>query len=230
MKTRYSLVIPVHNEAENIVPVAGGAVEVLESMEAPYEVIFVNDGSTDETAGRIAEAAARWPVCRELRLARRMGQARALYAGLGAASGSVILTMDGDGQNDPRDFPALLALVESAGADLACGWRQGRHEALWRRLLSRAANRVRRMVLKDGVHDAGCQLRAMRAGVRDALEPVELMQAFVPALACAAGLRVMEAPVRDNPRLHGSSKYGLALFSWGPVSSLLRLRRARRRP
>ena len=149
--------------------------------------MLVDDGSTDFTAADIAAAEARWPSCRGLRLPARQGQAAALLAGLRSARGERILTMDGDGQNDPRDFPALLALADSGRLDLVCGWRVERRDAGWRRLASRMANSVRRLVLSDRVHDAGCQLRVMRQEVRAALRPMELLQAFVPALAAAAG-------------------------------------------
>jgi hypothetical protein len=132
--------------------------------------------------------------------------------------------MDGDGQNDPRDYPALLALVESGKVDLACGWRVDRHDSTLRRIMSRVANVVRGAVLKDGVHDAGCQLRVMRREVRDAFFPMELMQSFIPALAVAAGFRVGEVPVRHHTRQHGESKYGLARLWWRPMVAMLRLR------
>lgn len=224
MNPRYSLVVPFHNEAGNVVPVVAGAVDVLAALGEPFEAVLVDDGSTDSTAAEIAAAEARWPSCRGLRLAARQGQAAALLAGLRSARGECILTMDGDGQNDPRDFPALLALAESGGFDLVCGWRVDRRDAGWRRLASRIANSVRRAVLSDRVHDAGCQLRVMRQEVRAALRPMELLQAFVPALAVAAGFRVGELPVSHHPRRHGRSKYGVAELWWRPAAAMVRLR------
>jgi hypothetical protein len=132
--------------------------------------------------------------------------------------------MDGDGQNDPRDNPALLALVESGGVDLACGWRVDRHDSTLRRIMSRVANVVRGAVLKDGVHDAGCQLRVMRREVRDAFFPMELMQSFIPALAVAAGFRVGEMPVRHHARQQGTAKYGLGRLWWRPAAAMIGLR------
>ena len=219
-----SLVVPVYNEAGNILPLADAAADTLAALERPFEIIFVNDGSTDATADEIAAAAARWPQCRELRLEKNLGQAAALLAGLRAARGDLLLTMDGDGQNDPRDFPGLLALVESGACDLACGWRVDRHDSALRRAMSRFANVVRGAVLHDGVHDSGCQLRVMRRAVRDAFFPMELMQSFVPALAVAAGFRVSEKPVRHHPRRHGDSKYGLGRLWWRPAAAMVRLR------
>lgn len=224
MTPRLSLVIPVFNEAGNIAPLIASAVAVLGGLARPYEIIVVNDGSTDGTAAEIAAAAARWPECSELRLERNQGQAAALLAGLRAARGAILLTMDGDGQNDPRDFPVLLAAVESGELDLACGWRRDRQDSALRRAMSRLANVIHRAVLADGVHDAGCQLRAFRREVVTALEPMELLQSFLPALVAGAGFRVGEFPVRHHARRHGDSKYGLGQLWWRPALAMLRLR------
>jgi len=233
MNPRFSLVVPFFNEEGNVLPLVERAVAVLRGLGGPFEVILVDDGSTDGTEAEIAGAAARWPECWELRMPGRVGQGAALFAGLHCARGDYILTMDGDGQNDPADLPALLEPVAAGRLDLACGWRTARRGAWWRRAASRAANLVRRAALRDGVHDAGCQIRAMRREVVRALRPMDLMQAFVPALAAAAGLRVGERPVRDLPRTRGRSKYGPAELWWRPAAAMVRLLaagRGRRRP
>ncbi|MSU49477.1 MAG: glycosyltransferase family 2 protein [Opitutus sp.] len=219
-----SLVVPVFNEAGNILPLTASSIEVLRGLNRPFEIILVNDGSTDRTADEITEAKTRWPEVIELRLPKNSGQAEALRSGLGAARGEFLLMMDGDGQNDPHDFPALLAMVESGRVDLACGWRVDRHDSTLRRIMSRIANVVRGAVLKDGVHDSGCQLRVMRRDVREAFFPMELMQSFIPALAVAAGFRVGEAPVRHHSRRHGDSKYGLGRLWWRPAVAMIGLR------
>jgi dolichol-phosphate mannosyltransferase len=224
MSPRLSLVVPVYNEAGNILDLVDGAAGVLAARGDSFEIILVNDASTDSTGAEIAEAAARWPACRELRLPAHAGQAAALLAGLREARGGLVLTMDGDGQNDPRDFPALLGLVESGRLDLACGWRVDRHDVRWRRVASRLANSIRRTVLGDRVHDAGCQLRVMRREVLAAVRPMELLQAFIPALAVAAGFRVGELPVRHHARRRGRSKFGFAQLWWRPAAAMLRLR------
>jgi glycosyltransferase involved in cell wall biosynthesis len=231
MKPRLSLVIPVYNEAGNIVPVLEGVMPVLAPRDSHLEIIVINDGSTDTTAAEIASAAARWPQVRELRHPTNLGQAAALMDGLNAAQGDLILAMDGDGQNDPNDFPALLALVESGQFDLACGWRVNREDTWLRRAMSRLANVVRRRVLNDGVHDSGCQLRVMRREVRAAFFPVTLFQSFIPALAVAAGFRVGEHPVTHHARTRGVAKYGLGNLWWRPAVAMISLRfRLRRRP
>lgn len=224
MKPQISLVVPVYNESGNILPLAASTVPVLRSLDRPFEVILVNDGSTDGTAAEIAEAASRWPEVRELRMERNSGQAVALLTGLRAAQGDYLFMMDGDGQNDPRDFPVLLQMVESGAVDMACGWRVDRHDSPLRKTMSRVANRVRRAVLKDGVNDAGCQLRVMRREVREAFFPMELMQSFIPALAVAAGFRVGERAVRHHARHHGESKYGFRRLLWRPALAMLKLK------
>ncbi|MEO6006348.1 MAG: glycosyltransferase family 2 protein [Opitutus sp.] len=229
MTPRYSLVVPVFNEAGNIVPLLASAVSVLQSCEAPFEMIVVNDGSTDETATELTTAMQRWPQLRLLHHPRNLGQASALLDGLQAAQGAIILTMDGDGQNDPRDFPTLLAPVESNALDLACGWRVDRHDSFLRRMMSRLGNAVRRAVLGDRLHDGGCQLRAMRREVISALFAIDLMQSFLPAIVAAAGFRVGEFPVRHHPRVRGQAHFGLRQLWWRPAATLWRVRRRIRR-
>ena len=229
MTPRYSLVIPFYNEAGNILPVVGDAVAVLAALPGTFEVILVDDGSTDTTGTEIAECTRRWPQCQGMSFVHNRGQAAALLEGLQIASGDIIFAMDGDGQNDPRDFPLLLAPVEAGTLDLACGWRHDRHDSWLRRRMSRLANLVRGRLLGDQLHDSGCQLRAMRREVIAALFPFELMQSFLPAMAIAAGFRVGEFKVRHHPRTRGEAKYGLRQLWLRPALAMLRLRRELRR-
>jgi glycosyltransferase involved in cell wall biosynthesis len=224
MNPRHSLVIPFHNEAGNVPAVVEGAVGVLKALGGPFEVILVDDGSTDATAAEISAALGRWPECRALTIPERVGQGSALLAGLRGSRGELILTMDGDGQDEPADLPAMLEFAERGGYDLVCGWRRDRRDPGTRRLMSRLANPVRRALLRDRVHDAGCQLRVMRRPVLGALRPMDLLQTFIPALATAAGFRVGELPVRHHPRTRGASKYSLGELWWRPAAALLRLR------
>ncbi len=225
MTPRYSLVVPLYNEAGNILPLVASAVEVLASFHGETEIILVNDGSTDATGREIADALARWPHCRVLTHPHNRGQGAALLTGLQAARGEFILTMDGDGQNDPRDFPLLLAPVEAGALDVACGWRVDRHDSTLRRAMSRLANAVRRRVLRDDLHDTGCQLRVMRREVIATLFPIDLMQSFLPSIAVAAGFRVGELPVRHHPRTRGQAHFGLRQLWWKPAVAMLKLRR-----
>jgi glycosyltransferase involved in cell wall biosynthesis len=224
MTPRYSLVVPIYNEAGNILPLMEDAVAVLAARGQSFEIILVNDGSDDRSAGEIAEAIRRWSQCAELRLPVRGGQGPALLAGLQAARGELLLTMDGDGQNDPRDFPGLIDRVESGELDVACGWRVDRHDSWLRRVLSRFANEVRQGIFDDGVHDAGCQLRVMRRAVREVLFPMDMMQSFVPAIAVAARFRVGEHPVSHHPRRHGVTKFPTGQLLLPPVIATVKLR------
>ncbi len=224
MTPYFSLVVPIYNEAGNILPLTEAAVAVLAARGRPFEIVFVNDGSDDGSTEEIAEAIRRWPQCAELRRPARGGQGPALLAGLRAARGELLLTMDGDGQNDPRDFPKLIERVESGELDVACGWRVDRHDSWLRRVLSRFANAIRQGIFDDGVHDAGCQLRVMRRAVREVLFPMDMMQSFIPAIAVAARFRVGEQPVAHHPRRHGVTKFPTGQLLLPPVIATVKLR------
>lgn len=222
---RCSLVIPFYQEADSIASVVPAACAVLARLDPGYEAILVNDGSTDGTGQELDRVAAADSHCRVVSLPGNQGQAVALYTGLRQSRGEIILTMDGDGQDDPQDFPALLSLLEQQRLDVACGWRRDRHDNWLRRAMSAVANAVRSRVLHDGLHDAGCQLRVFRRAVIATLQPSPLMQSFLPAMAVAAGLRAGELPVHHHPRLRGDSKYHLGNLWWRPFHEMLRLRR-----
>ena len=201
-----SVVIPAYDEEPNIEACYRELVEVLAELGRPFEVIVVDDGSTDRT-GEILRALRRSdPRLRVVRFRRNAGQTAALAAGIRTARGDVVVTMDADLQNDPRDIPTLLAALETC--DAACGWRVDRHDPWTKRVASRVANGVRRRLTGDGVHDTGCTLKAFR---RDALLRLKLYQGmhrFLPALLLQEGCRVTEVPVRHRPRRAGVSKYG----------------------
>ena len=226
---RLSLVVPVHNEGGHLAGVLLDAIAALKRLGVPFEIIVVNDGSTDGTADEIRRVAAHCPQCHELRLPQQGGQAVALLAGLRAARGAILATMDGDGQNDADDLPLLFQTVDEGRLDVVCGWRVRRRDSALRRAMSRVANAVRRRMLCDGIHDAGCQLRVLRREVLDVLEPVELLQSFLPAIAVAHGFRVGEMVVRHHPRRGGQSKYGVRRLWWRPMVTMLALRAKLRR-
>ena len=220
---RYSLIVPFFNEAGNIDPLMERAVAVLRSLPGDFEALLVDDGSSDGTAAELEVIAAGEPRCRVIRFAQNQGQAAALYAGLQRARGEIILTMDGDGQNDPDDFPALLDRLERDPADIVCGIRTPRHDSMTRRSMSWLANQVRGRILRDHLHDGGCQVRVLRREILAALQPSPLLQAFLPAMAAAAGFRLAEMPVRHHPRRQGTSKYGLRQLWWKPTAEMIRL-------
>jgi glycosyltransferase involved in cell wall biosynthesis len=217
-----SVVIPAYDEAANVEPCYRELVPVLEALGQPFEVIVVDDGSTDGTwavLGRLAREDGRLRV---LRFAANAGQTAALAAGFRAARGEVVVTLDADLQNDPHDIPKLLAALP--GNDAVCGWRVDRQDPWGKRVGSRVANAVRRRVTRDGVHDTGCMLKAFR---REALVRLPLfrgMHRFLPALLRAEGYRVIELPVGHRPRRAGRSKYGNWNRLWAGLADLWAVR------
>lgn len=197
-----SVVVPLYNEAENVPILQAELTSALGDLD--YEIIFVDDGSTDATVAQIAAG----PRVRVLQFAKNAGQSAAMYAGLHAAHGRVAVLIDGDLQNDPADIPKLLAEIER-GADLICGYRAVRKDTTVKRLTSRIANTVRSRFTKDGVRDTGCTLKAMRRECVHALVPFKGMHRFIPALIKGAGYTIAEVPVNHRPRKFGLSKYGL---------------------
>ncbi|HYJ07175.1 MAG TPA: glycosyltransferase family 2 protein [Chthoniobacterales bacterium] len=218
---RYSVVVVFYNEAANIPGVLASLRPVMEGLQENYEVLLVNDGSTDPSGQLIDEAAGAWPEVRAIHFARNIGQAGALLRGLRDAAGEWIFTMDGDGQNDPADFANLLG--RRFDADLIVGVRQTRSDSWLRRSMSRLANAVRGRFLGDGVSDSGCGLKLMRRDVVGALLPIRSLYSFIPAMAAHAGFRIAEVPVRHLPRRHGESSYGLSVFFWKPAVDMLAL-------
>jgi glycosyltransferase involved in cell wall biosynthesis len=204
-----TILIPVYNEEENIPLLVRSIVDVMRRDGRPFEVLFVDDGSVDASADRVAKAAARHPEVRLLRLRRNFGQTAALAAGVDHARGAAIVTLDGDLQNDPEDIPTLLAVLDQ-GYDLVCGWRRDRKDTfLSRRLPSRIANAMLSDLTGVRVHDFGCTLKAFRSGFVKSLPIYSDMHRYIPALAGSMGARVTEVVVRHHPRRFGRSKYGI---------------------
>jgi dolichol-phosphate mannosyltransferase len=198
----FSVVVPLYNEEANLPILQEELRAGLSGLD--YEIIFVDDGSVDSTTERIETAS----NIRLIRFEKNSGQSAAIYAGLTAARGAIMVVIDGDLQNDPADIPRLLAEI-TQGADLVCGYRLKRQDTLVKRLTSRIANAVRSRYTKDGVRDTGCTLKAMRRECVSALLPFKGMHRFIPALVKAAGYRLVEVPVNHRPRRFGQSKYGL---------------------
>jgi len=206
-----SIVVPIKDERDNIQPLASQLLKVFEarpeSASAPFELIFVDDGSTDGSSRILEELTEQSAAIRVIRLDRNHGQTAAFDAGFRQARGQLIATMDGDLQYDPADFGKLLAHTDRV--DLVCGKRQARHDNLVRRWSSRIANRVRNWVVRDGISDTGCSLKIFRKAVVERLPPFKNMHRFFPALAQMYGFTVTEVPVQHFPRAHGKSKYGV---------------------
>jgi dolichol-phosphate mannosyltransferase len=221
---RYSVVVPVFNEAAALPTVVAGVRDVMRSLDAAYECILVDDGSTDGSGPLIDALVARDRSFRCIRFERNRGQAAALYAGLHQARGEIVIVLDGDGQNCPEDIPALVAMLKREDLDLVCGIRVSRRDSAARRLMSRVANAVRSRFLRDHVHDSGCALKVMRRPVVATLPPIRTLYSFIPAFAHAAGFRVGECPVGHRPRLGGQSSYGVRAFLWRPLIDMLGVR------
>jgi glycosyltransferase involved in cell wall biosynthesis len=209
MLPELSIVIPVLNEADNVGPLHEELSQVLRGLERPYEIVFVDDGSTDATPERLAALAAADAHVRLVRLRRNFGQTAAFSAGFDAARGDVVVTMDGDRQNDAADIPRLLAKLEQEGYDLVCGWRRRRQDALSKRVPSFFANRLISWATGVRLHDYGCSLKAIRSEVVKEMRLYGEMHRFIPAVASWMGVRLGELPVNHRPRSRGSSKYGL---------------------
>ena len=203
-----SVVVPVFNEQDNVVPLLGALAISLEATGRSYEVIVVDDGSTDETYPRLARQAELDDRVRLVKLRRNYGQTAALAAGFDHARGEVIVTLDGDLQNDPADIAMLLAKLDE-GYDLVSGWRQNRQDNLVRRVPSRVANWLIGLVTGVRLHDYGCTLKAYRRSVIDGIRLYGEMHRFIPIYASEMGARISEVPVRHRARAHGRSKYGL---------------------
>jgi glycosyltransferase involved in cell wall biosynthesis len=195
-----SIVIPLYNEEDNIADLQAELAAALAGID--HEVVFVNDGSRDRTLERIR----RGHGTRILTFTRNTGQSAAMYVGIHAARGDVIVLLDGDLQNDPRDIPRLLAEIDK-GADLVCGYRAKRRDNFSKKISSRIANSIRSRFTRDGVRDTGCTLKAMRRECRIALVPFRGMHRFIPALVKGMDYKLTEIPVNHRPRVHGESKY-----------------------
>jgi len=215
-----SVIIPCFNEEENIPLLAEQVRTVFATLSRyRYECLFVDDGSTDATFNALREVATQDPNIRPLHLVRNSGQSAALVAGLRHARGDLILTLDGDLQNDPCDFPKFLELLEIH--DCVCGYRAARHDAWIRRISSRFANTVRNWVLHDGVRDSGCGAKGFHRKCIVAVLPFNGVHRFLPAFFRHAGFSLVESPVTHHPRIHGVSKYGINNRLWRGIHDMV---------
>tara|TARA_Y100001934_G_scaffold283585_1_gene404518 strand:- start:3520 stop:4479 length:960 start_codon:yes stop_codon:yes gene_type:complete len=208
--TAVSVILPVFNEGDNLEPLTKDILAALEETRKSYEIIFIDDGSTDRSLEVLTGLQGTYPSIVVIEFRRNFGQTAALAAGLRAAEGQIVVTMDADRQNDPRDIGMLLREIDR-GMDLVCGWRHERKDGLWLRLLpSRAANWLISTTTDVKLHDYGCTLKAMRRDVAKNLRLYGEMHRFIPAIASWYGVRMSEVKVRHHPRTAGVSKYGLS--------------------
>jgi glycosyltransferase involved in cell wall biosynthesis len=217
-----SVVVPVRNEAGNIAPLVA-EIEAACAALGAFEVVYVNDGSTDATPATLAGLASDRPWLRAVSHARSCGQSAAVRTGIRKARGAVVVTIDGDGQNDPAYIPKLVAALDAAGprAGLAAGQRLGRKDTGFKKLQSRIANAVRGAVLRDGTRDTGCGLKAVRREVYLSLPYFDALHRFMPALVRREGYDVVLVDVVDRPRLTGVSNYGFFDRLWVGILDLM---------
>ncbi len=198
-----SILVPVYNEEKSVAGLYAELLEVVQSMGRPFELIFINDGSTDGTFAELQKL----PGIVILNLNRNYGQATALDAGFKAAENDIIVSLDGDGQNDPHDIPQLLALLEEKNLDVVAGWRKVRHDAGNIRLLTRIGRSLRRTLITDPVHDSGCTLRVYTREAAKSLDIGGEMHRYILALLRWKGFRIGELEVTHRARKEGISKY-----------------------
>lgn len=210
-----SIVVPVNNEAENLAPLLAEIEPVLAGGDT-FEVIFVDDGSTDDSAAILTGLMASRPWLRQITHDAASGKAAALRSGVRAARAGLVVILDGDGQNDPRDIPALVDMLRSEGEriGLVNSVRIGRKDTASKRVQSRIANRVRAAILKDGTRDSVSGLKAFRRDVFLALPFFDGLHRFMPALVRREGLELRQVEVIDRPRRHGRTHYGMWNRLW----------------
>jgi dolichol-phosphate mannosyltransferase len=215
-----SVVVPVRNEAENIRPLTDEIVAAL-SGRWPFELVFVNDGSTDGTQAAIQKLKAERPFLRQVKHEISCGQSSAVRTGVAAARAPLVATLDGDGQNDPSFIPALLAALEQGTTiGLVAGQRVGRRDTGFKKIQSRVANGVRSAILRDGTRDTGCGLKAFRRDAFLALPYFDGLHRFLPALFRRDGYEIAYVDVIDRPRRHGISNYGMWDRLWVGILDL----------
>jgi glycosyltransferase involved in cell wall biosynthesis len=222
-----SIVVPVFNEEDSLAQLVREITAAMAPLPASYEVVFVDDGSTDRSREVLRELASGDGRLRIAAMPRNSGQSAALASGFRLARGQAVVTLDADLQNDPADIPRVLRALDGVG--MVSGVRRNRRDDWLRRASSRIANRVRRWVLDDGVTDVGCSLKAYQAEYLRRIPAFNGFHRFLPALVRMAGGSVREVDVNHRPRVHGISKYGVHNRLWRGIADLLGVRWMRRR-
>ncbi len=224
---RYSIVVPIKDEEENIEDLVAEIEPVMERMGQPWELICVDDGSTDRSLLILQDLCKKKRFLRVLTFTRNFGQSAAFAAGFEAARGELIITLDGDRQNDPSDIPKLTAAMTDC--DLVVGWRVNRRDPWKKRIVSRLSNWVRSRLCRDEMHDTGCSLKVYRKESLKRIKMYKGMHRFLPALFKIEGLRVKEIPVNHRERAKGATKYHFFNRSIGPIIDMFVVRWMRRR-
>lgn len=227
MTIQYSVVIPLKNEESNIADLIKELDPVMESLKQPWELICIDDGSTDQTRNLLLTLAKERSNLKVIAFDKNYGQSSAFDAGFKAAKGVYVITLDGDGQNDPADIPTLISF--SSDYDLVCGIRQKRQDPWTKRIISKCANKVRNWLCGDGVQDTGCSLKVYRKACLDQIKLYNGLHRFLPALFKNEGFSITQIPVNHRPRLRGVSNYNIFNRSFNTISDLLAVSWMRRR-
>ncbi len=207
MDSTLSIIIPAYNEEDNIDPAYNELISVLARTGHPYEILFIDDGSTDQTFQKMKSLQLKDNSVRIIKFRKNFGQSAALQAGFDYASGTILITMDSDLQNDPRDIPALIEKMEHEDLDVVCGWRYNRQDPVFKKIFSKMANSLRKFLTRETIHDSGCTLRSYR---KECVEDMELygeLHRYIPAVLQWKGYRVGELKVNHRERTYGLSKY-----------------------
>lgn len=222
-----SLVVPAYNEQEVIPALLQRVGSALSQIQKPFEVVIIDDGSTDDTPRLLAEGTRQYPWLRVLRLNKNSGQSAAFDAGFKAARGELIATIDADLQNDPEEIPRLLPMLR--GYDMITGWRKDRHDTRFRRFQTRIANRIRNWLSDETIQDSASSLKIYRRHCLEGLQLYTGMHRFFPTLVKMRGYKVLETPVKHSPRYAGTAKYGLRNRAWRAFVDLLAVRWMKKR-
>lgn len=211
----YSVVVPIKDEEENIEALINEVEPVMNEFHAPWEMIFIDDGSKDQSLKILRRLEKEKPFLKVISFTRNYGQSSAFDAGFKAAEGRYIITLDGDLQNDPRDIPKLIKKAKNY--DLVCGWRHTRRDTLSKRLTSKISNKIRSKLCQDYMHDTGCSLKVFKKEALDQIKLYHGMHRFLPALFKLEGFSILEVKVNHRARSRGTSKYHFFNRSIGPI-------------
>ena len=214
-----SIIVPVYNEADNVMPLCREVQAAMQKQQRSWELILVDDCSTDDTWKRIAEAHQMDHRIQGIRHLRNAGQSAAVWTGVQASTSPIIATLDGDLQNDPADIPAMLPHLDNT--DFVCGRRMNRRDTFVRRVSSRVARAARKAVLKADFADTGCAMRVFKRSAVDGILPFNGWHRFLPVLVHNNGAKTLEVPVNHRPRVAGLSKYGLGNRLWRGIYDLV---------
>ena len=204
---KLSIIIPLYNEEKNIKLLYSQIIEVMHANKYHYEIIFINDGSQDKSYAELKKLRKKDKKIRIINFYKNFGQTAAMNAGIKASRGEIIITIDADLQNDPKDIPRLIKKLEE-GYDVVSGWRYKRKDPLSKKIISKLANFIRRKIIKENIHDSGCTLKAYKKECFEGIDLYGEMHRYIPAFLRTQGYKITEIKIRHNPRLHGKTKYG----------------------